>query len=76
MEGRYELHEDGPGRDEEVCDIDGDERPVESEAPDVGAVVEVFGSAGRRADGPVEGGKGRGSVAKGWGARERGHGRE
>ena len=68
------MHEDGP---DGGADVDGaveEEGPEEGEAPDVGGVVEVVGGAAGGADGPIEGGPGRGEVIGGDVAGCAGHG--
>ena len=68
-----ETHEDGVEGDEEVGGADGEEGPVEGEAPDGGEGVEVLRCAEEGADGPVEGREGRGGVGEGDGGGALGH---
>ena len=68
-----ETHENGVERDEEVRGADGEEGPVEREAPDGGQGVEVLGCAEEGADGPVEAGEGGSGVGEGDGGVALGH---
>lgn len=51
------MHQDSPTCDADMCRDDGDERPVQRVAVDIGQVVQISHFAWLRADRPVQTGK-------------------